>query len=116
MRMVIMAVAFATCIAMVGYTGVSIEEEPVSITIEMITEEEMIDIGDVVTLHCDVSGVQEPYIIRWQYTDDPEQEIYYDIDYAGEEYSFILTEENIDYFYRVLIVVSSDDEVIMASR
>lgn len=58
-------------------------------------------IGDTVRLYAEVSNIDTPYSVRWQYNDG---EKWYDI--AGEtntEYEFIVDDINCGYAYRVVI-------------
>lgn len=72
--------------------------------------EGMLHYKDTIVLLCCAEGIDEPYVIYWQYM-DPNEEIpeWRSLNYSGGKYEFILTPENVDYYYRV-IVVRGDDQ------
>ena len=76
-------------------------EPLVSVSVEMDTPIGGIKYGEILALRCVVSGIEEPYYIQWQYSED--KEIWYEIPCNEDEYEFVLTEENAKWYYRVAV-------------
>ena len=72
--------------------------------------------GEPVRIRCVVDGVYEPYTIRWQYFDNQEQDgiapVWIDIDCTDDVYEFILTPENEEYYYRVVVTCRDETHFI----
>ena len=70
--------------------------------------------NDVVKLRCVVDGADRPYFIQWQYMKDTNEDsklpLWENIDCVGEVYEYVLTEENIDYYYRVVLSFNNDEK------
>ena len=75
-----------------------------SVHIEMVTPTSELRYGEPVTLKCQMVEIPEPYAIQWQY--DRGDGEWVDIDCREELYSFVLTEENADFAYRVVVSCS----------
>ena len=67
--------------------------------------------GDTVTLQLIVKDLNQEFTIRWQvWKHETDEEIWYDIDgVTGVTYSFVVTEENVNYEYRVVLTVQDDE-------
>ena len=84
----------------------------VTIHIDIVDPEGEIHYGDTVRLKCYVDGV-ESYFISWQCLpvtgdDDDNTLSWKDLYCYDDEYEFILTRDNVNYLYRV--IVATDDE------
>ena len=76
-------------------------EADISVSIELDTPIEEIQIGSPLRLRCVVIGLEEPYFYQWQYSPDLEEWI--DLPCTEEVFEFILDEENTDMYYRVVV-------------
>ena len=84
-------------------------DDGVGVHIDIIEPEGELHFNEPVRLKCFVDGLDDPYTIRWQclkvgFEDDNFIEQWEDIDCDEDEYEFILTPENINYYYRVLVL------------
>jgi len=65
-----------------------------------------------VKLRCIVEGIDENYFVQWQYFDENAQNgimpIWENVDCNGEVYEFVLTPENENYYYRVVVMCGDD--------
>ena len=73
----------------------------VSVSIELDTPIEELRYGGPVRLHCVVDGLEEPYHIQWQSSPDAEE--WTDLPCTDEVFEFVLNQENVDLYYRVVI-------------
>lgn len=73
----------------------------ISVDIVVDAPEGMLKYGEPVTLRCVVDSDIGDYVVQWQRSEDMLE--WEDIECNEPEYSFILTEENDDYYYRVII-------------
>ena len=87
----------------------------VSINIEIIEPDGIIHYGDTVKLRCNVGGIRVPYTIAWQYMTGDENASWESLNCSDEIYEFVLTPENEDYYYRVLILCDDDQFVVAAT-
>ena len=76
-------------------------EADISVSIELDTPIEEIQIGSPLRLRCVVIGLEEPYFYQWQYSPDLEEWI--DLPCTEEVFEFILDDENADMYYRVMV-------------
>ena len=76
-------------------------EADISVSIELDTPMEEIQLGSMVRFRCVVIGLEQPYFIQWQCSSDLEEWI--DLPCTEEVYEFILDEENADMYYRVVV-------------
>lgn len=107
--------AFLLVVA-VGIIPVSISHnDGVNIHIDIEEPEDTIRYGDEVVLRCTVGGLYRPYLIHWEYMIPNNTGItqWIDLGCTGYTYRFVLTEENANYCYRV--VVTCNDEEYIAS-
>ena len=81
-------------------------ETAISVTIELDTPAEEIRYGSSIRLRCIVDGLEKPFHIQWQYSFDTEE--WLDLPCEDEVFEFILDEQNVDVYYRV--VVSKSEE------
>lgn len=105
--------AFLLVIA-VGIVPVTVSHnDGVDIRIEIEEPKGMIHSGDEVTLRCHVDGLSYPYIIHWQYVNSENNDTmqWQDIDCTGDTYRFVLTEENVGYYYRVIVTCDNDEYI-----
>lgn len=105
--------AFLLIVA-VGIIPVSISHnDGVNIHIDIEEPEDTIRYGDDVVLRCSVSGLYRPYVIHWEYMipDNTGITQWEKLNCTGPTYKFVLTEENANYCYRV-VVTCSDDKYI----
>lgn len=87
-------------------------DDGVGIHIEIIEPDGDLQFDEPVKLKCFVDGIDEPYTIRWQFlkvdsADDRVSDQWEDIDCSEDTYEFILTQESINYCYRVLVICNS---------
>ena len=100
----------------VGIIPVSISHnDGVSIHIDIEEPEDLIRYGDEVVLRCTVGGLYKPYLIHWEYMIPDSADIvqWKELNCTGDTYKFVLTKENANYCYRV--VVTCNDEEYIAS-
>ena len=83
-------------------------ETNISVTIEMDTPMEEVRYGNPVRFRCVVSGLKKPYHIQWQYSHDTED--WFDLPCIAEVFEFILDEQNVDLYYRVVVRKSVETE------
>ena len=92
-------------IASLGVVPVSIaHNDGVDIHIEIVEPDGLIRFGDEVVLRCDISGLAESSIVQWQYM-DPDERItrWRVLDCTDRTYKYVLTRENVNYYYRVIV-------------
>lgn len=73
----------------------------VSVSVEIDTPADEIGFGKPVTLRCVVNGLDVPYSIQWQYSED--RQTWIDIPCNEECYMFVLDESTMHLLYRVVI-------------
>jgi len=76
-------------------------EPVISVSIELDTPIEEMRYGSPVRLRCVVVGLEEPYCIRWQCSPDAEE--WTDLPCTDEVFEFVLDQEDVDLYYRVVI-------------
>ena len=76
-------------------------EADISVSIELDTPVEEIRLGCPLRLRCVVIGLEEPYFFQWQSSSDLEEWI--DLRCTEEVFEFILDEQNVDLYYRVVV-------------
>jgi len=89
-------------------TDLEPSERNISVTIEMDTPVEEIQYGNPIRFRCVVNGLEKPYHIQWQYSHDADD--WLDLPCTDEIYEFILDEQNVDLYYRVVIRKSVETE------
>lgn len=72
------------------------------IYIRLNTPIEDLQYGNTIELECVTVDIEEPIVYGWQYCMDDSQ--WYDLDEHEKIFRFILDEENINYYYRVIVV------------
>ena len=77
-------------------------EPSVLVSVELDTPIDEIRYGDQLVLRCVVDGIDEPYHIQWQYSEDKEG--WFDIPCTDDVYKFVLDEQNAGLYYRVEII------------
>lgn len=73
----------------------------VFVCVEIDTPMSMIRIGNPIRLRCIIEGLDKPYGIQWQHSED--KIIWHDAPCRDEIYEFILDESNAGTYYRVVI-------------
>ena len=63
-----------------------------------------------VMLYAVVEGVDEPYQLQWQYTPDGGQTVVDVPGATGDEYTFVLNDENVLYQWRVRLILAEEEE------
>ena len=94
-------------IVAVGIMPISIaHNDGISIRIELIEPDGDIHFGDVIKLKCYVDGIDSEYLIQWQRlcVSDDIKSYWKNLDCIGDEYSFVLSKENIKDLYRVVVM------------
>ena len=72
------------------------------------------EMGDQITIHAELSGYEGlEYIIRWQvkYTAD-DQEEWQDMGITGDTCTLVLTEQNLDWLFRVAVDIIDVEDII----
>lgn len=90
-----------------GIAPISVSHnDDVSIHIGIVEPEGTLRFGEPVKLKCYVDGLNEPYTVHWQHIKaiDDNVPLWEDIGCTEDTYEFILTEENANEYYRVLVV------------
>ena len=107
--------AFIVIIAL-GIAPLTISRnDSAGVHIEIVEPDGMIHYGDKVRLRCDVKGIRVPYTIAWQYMENDKDALWQSLDCTDEIYEFILTPENENYYYRVLIMCDDEHFVVAAT-
>lgn len=75
----------------------------VAVSIQISPASGVLHYGDEVTLECTVHGVNEPYGISWEYSKDGEH--FSPVGWHLPVYSYVMTKENAEYYYRVAVNV-----------
>lgn len=79
------------------------DDKNVRVSIQLNSPVGILRYGDAVCLECVVDGVEGPYSISWEYSINGVD--YFSLGWHLPEYSYILTRDNIDYYYRVVVGV-----------
>lgn len=82
-------------------TDFPMDDGSVSVCVELDTPMEEIQYGNTITLRCVVDGMEEPYFIQWQCSEDKEEWV--DVPCHTDLYEFVLTEETAGIYYRVIV-------------
>lgn len=79
------------------------DDKNVRVSIQLNSPVGILRYGDAVCLECVVDGIEGPYSISWEYSINGVD--YFSLGWHLPEYSYILTRDNIDYYYRVVVGV-----------
>ena len=82
-------------------------EADASVVLDCLTEAP-IYFGDTVELYATISGISSKYTLEWQYNDG-EHGWHVLEDVSGVSYKYIVTEENVDFGYRVVAYIKADN-------
>ena len=82
---------------------IEIEDEPkVTVTVQLGSSIDMLRYGDDVELYCTVESDREGYALSWEYSDD-ECDTFHSLGWHLPVYRFVLTPENLKWYYRVVV-------------
>ena len=82
-------------------------EADASVVLDCLTEAP-IYFGDTVELYATISGISSKYTLEWQYNDG-EHGWHVLEDVSGVSYKYVVTEENVDFGYRVVAYIKADN-------
>ena len=83
-------------------------EGDVSVSIKLVTPADEIRYGNIITMECVVEGTNDAFEVFWEYSEDGVN--FQDIGVRTMTCSYILTEKNVNYTYRVRIRIDSSGQ------
>lgn len=89
-----------------SYTEIETEVPEYKVSVfTSVDGEDSVPFGTEITVYCVLEGFENtPYTLLWQYTPDNGKTVFDIANATGESFSYILSEENAAYRYRVLVM------------